>query len=301
MSPETSRPNLSVIVPIGNFEDHLSSITAIIEGARDIHAELILVIDSQPNSVQTLAESLLAQLRADGSVATVECKNPGGARNKGLGLATKDWVAFWDCDDLPNPTGFLEMVLRAEKSDCTMAIGSYEVQTSSTGQIVNEPISRKTWQIEIGLNPGIWRFAFKRDLISSTNFPNLSMGEDQIFVQRILAKNPRVLIYEESVYKYMVGIQNQLTSIASKILDLAEANRIAKLEFSSNGAYNQVIKIMIARQSLTLSLQNNLTSIFRLKSLTRALKYFTFHPGISLKILKSSSRHMLPGKFEGYV
>jgi succinoglycan biosynthesis protein ExoO len=288
MSPGISFPNLSVVVPIGNFEDHLNSITAIIEGARDIHAELILVVDSQSKSVQTLAESLLSQLRAVGCVATVECKNPGGARNKGLELATKDWVAFWDCDDLPNLTGLLEMVLKAEKEVCELAIGSYEVQTLSTGQIVEVPTSEKNWQIEVGLNPGIWRFAFKRELIGSTNFPNLNMGEDQIFLQRILAKNPRVLIYKEPVYKYRIGVRNQLTSIASKILDLAEANRIAKLELGKNGVHNQVIKTMIARQSLTLSKQTNLPSIFRLKSFIGALKYFTFQPEIGFTILKSS-------------
>jgi glycosyltransferase involved in cell wall biosynthesis len=269
---------MTAIIPIIDFPRHATNISIIIKNAQEINLDLVLVLDSQPQSIFEQTVSTIDSLGANAVVVEVNSRNPGGARNMGLSLAKTEWVVFWDCDDMPYAANMLKMIMRADGSGTQVVIGNYEEEELRSGKIKSTSDISKFWKIDVGLNPGIWRFAFKRDLIGSTRFPDLKMGEDQVFLQRILAKSPKVQIYNEIVYRYRLGVPNQLTSNRHEMSDLIFSNVITKRELNEQSIYKDTVITMLIRQLLTLSKVPSFKVRYRLVYFFGAVVYLTKKP-----------------------
>jgi hypothetical protein len=68
-------------------------------------------------------------------------------------------------------------------------------------------------------NPGIWRWAFQRPIIDGVFFPNLLMGEDQVFLANLNIDWLKVYRGKENVYDYIQGNPSQLTASRLAIND----------------------------------------------------------------------------------
>jgi hypothetical protein len=245
--------DLSAIIPVGDFVKHKDNITKIIQQSSEIGIQLIIVIDNQAQSVFVDAVSLFRDLKGNGSVVRSESGNPGGSRNLGLSRATRNWVTFWDCDDAPDATQVVEMTSNQGVAECDVLIGSYEVQNLLNLQVSKHQIELNHWKIDVGLNPGIWRFVFRREFIANLTFPDLRMGEDQVFLQRVFSRNPFVCVSQLTIYKYRINVPSQLTSEKSNIKSLIEANQLALDEYRILSKKSRIIDAMLIRQFLTLS------------------------------------------------
>ena len=245
--------DLSAIIPVGDFMKHRDNITRIIQESTEMGIELIIVIDNQAESVFMDAASLFRDLKGNGSVIRAESGNPGGSRNLGLSRATNNWVTFWDSDDAPDAIKVIEMTSSLGVAECDVLIGSYEVQDLIKRELDKREIEANRWKIDVGLNPGIWRFVFKREFVINLFFPELKMGEDQVFLQRVFSKNPRVCVSHLTVYRYRINVPSQLTSEKNNIKSLIEANQLAMEEYRVLSTKSRIIDAMLVRQFLTLS------------------------------------------------
>ena len=284
---------VSAIVPIIDFRKHADNISKIIDSVHDKNVELILVLDSQPKIIYEHMVIALDKLGVQGVVASVSCGNPGGARNLGLSLAKREWVVFWDCDDLPNVSNVFNMITKSEEDCSQVVIGNYEKEELQTRKITSASIDHKFWQIDVGLNPGIWRFAFTREIIGSTKFPELKMGEDQVFLQRIFAKSPKVQLCDEIVYRYRLGVPNQLTSNRNTMSDLRSSNAITKIELKNQGLYVDAVITMLIRQYLTLGKVSNIKFMSRLAYFSSAATYLAKKPRIIMRFVNLYMRTKL--------
>jgi len=276
---------VSAIIPIIDYQTHAANISKIIKSAQEMNIELVLVLDSQPESIYEQVVLTVDSLGVKAVVVAANSGNPGGARNIGLSLAKTEWVVFWDCDDLPNAANVLQLIMKSEAGGSHLVIGNYEREELRNGEIIPASTISKFWQIDVGLNPGIWRFAFKRDFIGPTRFPDLKMGEDQVFLLRIFAKNPKVQVYNEIVYRYRLGVPNQLTSNRHNMSDLKSSNIITKSELKNQGLYKDAAIAMLIRQFLTLSKVANFGFIPRLIYFFSAVLCLTKKPRIILRLL----------------
>jgi glycosyltransferase involved in cell wall biosynthesis len=148
-------------------------------------------------------------------------RNPGETRNIGLAAATGSWICFWDSDDYPVIDQILENVIEAEENYYQISVGNYLVGE----HIKNHPVKFLDVQAARNLsdlysNPGLWRMAFKRDVIKDVEFPNFRMGEDQIFLFKILATLPRIHFSSRITYKYMIYSDHQLTKSPEALRDV---------------------------------------------------------------------------------
>lgn len=215
MDLEASAPLLiSAIVPIANFPNGTNQIDSWTSNSDLRNFEVILVIDSKEEKTLDQTKEIAQRLAALTTVKVLssDARNPGGSRNLGLSSARGDWIVFWDCDDVPNPSKFLEMISQAEKMKSTVAVGQYAVQIE--GQRLAKTcanLSKDNLLEVISLDPGLWRFAFKGDLARSIKFPNMRMAEDQIYLSNILESKPNLYVFKELVYTYWRYQSNQLT------------------------------------------------------------------------------------------
>ena len=212
--------------------------------------------------------------------------NPGGARNAGLTFATSDWVTFWDCDDEPLISEVLEVISSSNNLNKQVLVGSYQIKSLKDESLTTRVLNESNWKIDLGLNPGIWRFVFRRNLVGKILFPEARMGEDQVFLQRVFAKEPEVFLSQVVTYVYGTDVLNQLTSKRLNLKDLVHVNQLAVQEFKPRSKYSEITRTMIIRQYLTLTQSENLGMLERLSYLAKAIVSLASNPSIFLRLIK---------------
>lgn len=101
-SAASSRPVVSVVVPVYNCEEHLRQCLDSLLGQTLSDLELICVDDGSTDSApRILAEYAAADSRV--RVITQENSGPGHARNVGMDKAVGEYLYFFDCDDWCEP------------------------------------------------------------------------------------------------------------------------------------------------------------------------------------------------------
>ena len=247
-----TRSKLSAVVPISNYEQHKANIESILRSAAACNIEMILVLDSEPNNAYEELVHLTKNINNTQEVLKVYSGNPGSARNFGKKRATRDWVTFWDCDDYPIIDSILESIKKAELNEAEICVGAYLIEDTTTKIERRVSLDVKYLETQIGINPGVWRMAFKRSLIADIDFPELSMAEDQIFLQRVLNREPRISYFNVDTYRYRTGVLNQLTGNPRKRWDLTKAHELASREYNPKINSRDVTSTMLVRQELSI-------------------------------------------------
>lgn len=206
---------ISVVIPVHeskslnpNFEDYSNEIL------QKGH-ELILVVDQEPygNSNPKTIEVIERFSKNTNFGLKVHKQNfgsPGAARNWGKAEATGGWVYFWDADDAPKLNQAVLFVNELEKKSADMGIASAElIFTNKNTFFIGSNIK------DIVKWPGLWRMAFKTELIKNIAFENWSWCEDQDFILKALRKSHLALSSDITIYKYFVHVPNSSTSTKS--------------------------------------------------------------------------------------
>jgi glycosyltransferase involved in cell wall biosynthesis len=213
---------LSAIVPIAGFLNGEEPFDSWFNTKIDSRVEVILVLDSSDEVLTgEINEKIAQSTNTKVTLLSSSARNPGETRNIGLAAATGSWICFWDSDDYPVIDQVLENVIEAEENYYQISVGNYLIGE----HIKNHPVKFLDVQgarnlSDLYSNPGLWRMAFKRDVIKDVEFPNFRMGEDQIFLFKILATLPRIHFSSRITYKYMIYSDHQLTKSPEALRDV---------------------------------------------------------------------------------
>jgi hypothetical protein len=249
----------SVIVPChntfgreSNFQETLSKIDTNI-------VQLIVVFDNLDEKSQSRIEQILdnfPELQLD--LVKGKFGSPGAARNAGLKIAKQDWVVFWDFDDLPNFQAVKSGIELAILHNYDCVVGGYK--TIRVDQKGAEHIHHlnSNYLDQISLNPGIWRFAFSRNILSNHLFPEISMAEDQVLLGKIIMKSPLILVSDQIFYSYFIGDDNQVTRQKHLFSDLLISSEILLKELENAQNLNKTfVSRLVLRQLITATLRGN--------------------------------------------
>ena len=261
---------ISAIVPIAGFPNGINQIESWISNSDLRSFEVILVIDSDDERTRDETHIIAQKLGAltTAQVLISDARNPGGSRNLGLEAASGDWLVFWDCDDVPNPSQFLEMISQAIEMKAEVAVGEYAVQSEVQSLAKTfDNLSRDNVLEIIALNPGLWRFAFKSNLAKSSYFLNLAMAEDQIYLANILERKPNLYVFKEHVYTYWRYRSNQLTVNVSALKQLISALDV----FTNKYKTQQCTSTLIVIIRLTISAVKKASIQVKIQAVSRLL------------------------------
>jgi glycosyltransferase involved in cell wall biosynthesis len=261
---------LSAVIPIGNLEKDFQNLEKIISKLPQSYVEVIFVMDSPEEFAVLKLKNLCNQMELSNyQLIESTARNPGGSRNLGVKYAKGEWLIFCDSDDEPNFSNMIyEIKKNNDKSD--VLVGSYEIERFHHGSVSKKCFDgniNHIWET-ISLNPGIWRWLIRKIVIGDITFPNLSMGEDQYYILKLLNKNPKIKFSNRIFYTYRLGSVSSLIGSKKNLSDLVN---ILELEFSLSKfskQYEKVKHYFIIRQLLTLLKHGNFTD--KLK----ALKFF---------------------------
>ena len=218
---------LTIVTPVALMAGRLQNLQKWIATIDALSVEVILIHDKKDEHTGIELRKIVQKFN-DSKVIIIEGMygGPGLARNAGLALAKGEWICFWDSDDLPEVEEFFRMVKVADLSGAECAVGGFTTVHDVTGKSKSHALTEK-YLDEIAINPGIWRFAFKRSTLEGLNFSNLLMAEDQLFLASFRIPSRKIEIYSKSVYQYFVGENFHLTRRKEALSDLPNAIKIS--------------------------------------------------------------------------
>jgi hypothetical protein len=263
---------LSAVVPMGpESKDFLQMKTWVLESI-SLGIQIILIRDSFSDQLNTQFLTVFKDEVDKNEITVVDStgKSPGSSRNSGIAVAESDWITFWDCDDFPNPRSVLQEVENTP-AFVDAVVGQYEINGI-----------RKTTKdiLDIAVNPGNWRIAYRKKFIGETKFATHSWGEDQLFMIETGFLAAEIHISNSVFYNYRVGLSNQLTNQKAHFASLegaiAEAMTVSKaIPKLQRGRIAACI--MILRMSTTYCLKSTGTAR------AKAIKHFIAN---NLRLLK---------------
>ncbi len=290
---------ISVVIPINNLTLHKINVINLVSAAREINAEIILIFDGASKEEIHEIEEIIVDSRQDIVIASTNCSNPGGSRNLGKVKTTGKWITFWDCDDTPNALEVRSMVNEAESFNCEVAIGRFNfVYLDENAHEVSRELSRElnisNWQFTVGLTPGIWRFAFRNAITKEFDFPELRMGEDQVFIARLFSSDREVYLSQRVCYNYLVGRKSQLTRDQNSLKDKIQSVKMLSKDYQAHNQRFLKLKFtMLVKMYLSILKTNEFPIMVRLESVRKALQCILSNPklfyGLAIVFLREKA------------
>jgi glycosyltransferase involved in cell wall biosynthesis len=224
-------PLLSIIVPVCKMAGKLNNLRAWLEYASIYDVEVWIIHDRQDDFTGDELVGLIQELNNPSIFFYEEYFGaPGLARNKGLKQAQGEWICFWDSDDIPNLISAVA-VIQASAYESNVLVGEFQRKSEITGAILSK--SNTSGVVDLGFDPGIWRFIFKRELIRDLSFGGMRLGEDQLFLTSLPFETLKIEFLKATLYTYFVGNNGHQSNNKKYVDDLligieSLSNRICK-------------------------------------------------------------------------
>ena len=282
---ETNNKNLlTAIIPVSSLRNDDDQILSWTTTPDALVFDLIFVFDNV-NPSEKLRKAISALPNTH--ILIGDFGGPGPARNQGLLLADSEFICFWDSDDLPNLIGALNAVKELKASHVDAAIGEYELQIindkdSKSGiKLVNH---NQNFILSLTKSPGLWRFIFRASTLEHTVFPDIPMGEDQVFLSRYFQVKRSIHVLDYSLYRYIRNGQKQLTTSQESINRLIESTRLITADAKNHHHENYSLAYaLVLKQILTILRRCDLR--FKMQSLGIFLSVFLAKPFLTMFIL----------------
>ncbi len=209
------KPLISVIVPVYNVESYLKVCVDSILAQTYENLEIILVDDGSKDSSGKMCDEYAEK---DARIKVVHKKNGGvsSARNKGLDVASGEYIGFVDSDDSTKPNMFEILYKNMVTSDadvsvckannCTKQAGDGTVDSSPENDIAIFNMSESIENIFIGRHfvGHVWNKLFKAELIDGIRFcEEISVMEDTLFSISAILRAKRVCFTKKPLYNYL--------------------------------------------------------------------------------------------------
>ncbi|MGJ8583312.1 MAG: glycosyltransferase family 2 protein [Marinosulfonomonas sp.] len=233
---ESETPRVSVIMANFNGAAHLSeSLSSVLsQTVQDI--EVIVVDDASTDESPDIAESIA---KTDSRVKVHRAVNnggPGAARNRGIDVATGEWIAVVDGDDLLHPKRFEYLLNMAELHQADAVADDliyFEAGQNATGKTLlgkNAPDDAKLVTINeilvaettTGANSlGYLKPIFRRSALGNQRYrKDIRIGEDLEFYMRFVLSGAKFVLTSQSYYLYRQHTNSLSRTLSTDDLDM---------------------------------------------------------------------------------
>jgi glycosyltransferase involved in cell wall biosynthesis len=205
---------ISVIVPVYNVKEYLVACVESIRKQTYNDLEVILVDDGSTDGSGLLCDEMAQK---DKRIVVEHQKNQGlsGARNKGIQLASGDYLGFVDADDTIHQNMYEILYDQISKNDAQIAMCDILYKTEiEVDNIIGlyyktETLSRNSVQKYIlhpqfdTLMPAAWNKLYRRELFSTVRYPEGKIHEDEFVIHQILWQIEKLVWCHVKLYEYL--------------------------------------------------------------------------------------------------
>lgn len=228
------QPLISVIVPIYNVEEYLDRCVDSIVKQTYKNLEIILVNDGSPDTCPKICD---LWKKKDDRIRVIHKKNGGlsDARNKGIDIATGDYLTFIDSDDFIDNNYIKELYDLCVSYSCMCAIGNFtRVKTSEMQKNLSKKNVIEYLSYQEALSPrdnawcvmGVtaWGKLFHKSLFEEIRFPVGRIHEDEATIYKVIYQSKNVVVTRKVIYYYYVANESICrSSFTEKRMDSLEA------------------------------------------------------------------------------
>jgi len=207
-----NKVDVSIIIPVYNVMEYLAEcLDSVINQTVKVR-EIIIVNDG---STDKCLEILAEYKKEFPELIIINQKNSGisETRNRGLRVATGEYIAFVDSDDFIELNMFEKMYKAAKRESADIVICDYILHTDSTNKDEIEGIARdgridKIEALKMFLSNDmkayVWNKLHKRELFKDNNimFPDFKVCEDTPVGFLLLANSQKIFSMREPLYHY---------------------------------------------------------------------------------------------------
>ena len=197
---------ISVIVPIYNTEQFLPVCLDSLLQQTEKNLEILAVNNG---STDSSGEILKEYAQRDSRIKVVTRQIHGevaDARNSALSVAAGEYIAFCDSDDSLPPEAYRHLLRKAEQTQCDVVVGShYNTNDDGEQNLCLLPTKKRASEFELFFcAPCVWNKLIRRSFLEENHlrFPNLIMGEDVLFLAKLLKCQPKISKIMTPVYFY---------------------------------------------------------------------------------------------------
>ena len=217
-----NRYKISVVIPAFNAEKTIINALDSIENQTLKEIEVIIIDDGSIDKTKALVLLYISN-HPEMKILFLEQKNqgPGAARNRGLEVASGDYIAFMDADDTAPVGAYHALYYTAFVQNSDIVIGNYLRQVNKekwyVPQYIKELCAHKEgqncageYQIAIN-NPSLWNRIYKREFLNffHIRFLEEMHGEDVVFNLDATRYAKRIYTTNAIVYYYHKQTQLQ--------------------------------------------------------------------------------------------
>ncbi|MGN0761667.1 MAG: glycosyltransferase family 2 protein [Christensenellales bacterium] len=204
---------VSIIIPVYNVEKYLPRCLDSVLGQTYREIEVILVNDGSTDGSLELCNRYASQ---DDRVIVIDKPNggPSGARNKGLDVATGEYICFVDSDDYIDSRmietlndNLIRSGAQAAKMEWMTFDESVDFKYSNKTEIIDHDIERY-----LLTNNNLYcavRYMLPKDLVGDIRFDEkYKTGEDQLFIFDVLRNAESIVSSDYKGYFYYQNVKS---------------------------------------------------------------------------------------------
>lgn len=198
---------ISIIIPIYNVEEYLIEALESICNQTLVDFEAILIDDGSTDSSLDIAREYVNRDKRLKLICQSN-KGPGKARNKGLSIASGEYIVFMDSDDVL-PLDSLEIRYNLiKRTEADIVIGGTLIYNGEKKWPINTHFSSegfkdidKNEDLVLSLGPG--NKIFRKEILKDIVFPtDIKYGEDQVFIINTYIKSKKIFKTNDIIYYY---------------------------------------------------------------------------------------------------
>lgn len=233
----------SVIIPVYKAEDTIKRCVDSLINQQFHNAQIILINDGSPDSSGEICKDYAEKYE---NILYIEKENGGvsTARNKGLDVATGDYILFVDSDDFVTDDYFetISNTLKENDYDYIQFSQGIYGEEQNTSKIIPEFNSFNRKELINRLAEDMWKKrintpngkAYKRSIIEENHIrflENIEVGEDRTFNIEFALNITNFLVVEKALY--ILCLENEESLSRKKRDDLDEQIALAEKHLKS--------------------------------------------------------------------
>lgn len=295
---------LSIIVPVYNVEEYLNRCIDSLLKQTLKEIEIILVDDGSTDSSPQICDEY-EKNNSNIKVLHLENGGPARARNKGIEIATGEYIGFADSDDYCHPEQFEKLYQNAKDNNSDIAMCSFFVDSvkglepiiipfqplyNSNEEVKNKVIRCFYGEYVHGLN-SLWIKIFRRSLLNDNNIrmdETLRRAEDKWFIFEALKVSDVFSYIKDNLYYYYQNessiMHNSQNDSYEQLLNgkkrLLKENEELGFELDNNSFYKDFIymTIMFCRDKIKANEFDVFKAVVNDEFFIKSMSYTAFLP-----------------------